>query len=59
MAPQINCVMNEDGDVVQGTEDEVKDNSYLVAFQREMIEGDGAMAWKIVDFRSNGAIAWI
>lgn len=57
MAQQINCVRDEEGKVVQGKEDEIKANSYLVAFQRE--HGDGGMVWKIVDFRFNGAVAWI
>lgn len=59
MAQQINCVRDEEGNVVQGKEDEIKANSYLVAFQREIVEEDGGLMWKIVDFRFNGAIAWI
>lgn len=59
MAQQINCVRNKDGEVVEGREDDIKANSYLVAFQRAYDEDDGHLSWKIVDFRFNGAIAWI
>lgn len=59
MCQQINCVRNKDGEVVEGQEDDIKANSYLMAFQREYDEEDGALNWKIVDFRFNGAIAWI
>jgi len=59
MCQQINCVRNVKGKVVEGKEDDIKANSYLVAFQREMDEDDSNMTWKIVDFRFNGAIAWI
>lgn len=59
MCQQINCVRDSKGKVVEGKEDEIKANSYLVAFQREMDEEDFNMTWKIVDFRFNGAIAWI
>ena len=59
MAQQINCVRNKEGEVVEGREDDIKANSYLLALQREYIEEEGALNWKIVDFRFNGAIAWI
>jgi len=59
MAQQINCVRNKDGEVVEGREDDIKANSYLMAFQRVYIEEAGTLNWKIVDFRFNGAIAWI
>lgn len=59
MCQQINCVRNKDGEVVEGREDDIKANSYLVAFQRDYDEKEGALNWKIVDFRFNGAIAWI
>merc|ERR1712194_915178 len=59
MAQQINCVRNKEGEVVEGREDDIKANSYLVAFQRNYDESEGSLNWKIVDFRFNGAIAWI
>merc|ERR1712060_447437 len=36
MCQQINCVRDAKGKVVEGKEDDIKANSYLVAFQREM-----------------------
>lgn len=59
MAQQINCVRNKDGEVVEGREDDIKANSYLMAFQRDYDEEEGTLNWKIVDFRFNGAIAWL
>lgn len=30
-----------------------------MAFQRDYDEEEGTLNWKIVDFRFNGAIAWL
>jgi len=60
MCQQINCVRKkEDGSVVEGSEDDIKANSYVAAFQREYTEETGELNWKIVDFRFNGAIAYL
>lgn len=60
MCQQINCVRKkEDGSIVEGSEDEIKANSYVAAFQREYNEKKGELNWKIVDFRFNGAIAYL
>lgn len=60
MCQQINCVRKkEDGTIVEGSEDEIKANSYVAAFQREYNEKKGELNWKIVDFRFNGAIAYL
>jgi len=60
MCQQINCVRKkDDGTVVEGSEDEIKANSYVAAFQREYNEKLGELNWKIVDFRFNGAIAYL
>jgi len=47
------------GDVVEGSEDDIRANSYVVAFQREYNEEKMELNWKIVDFRFNGAIAYL
>lgn len=47
------------GDIVEGSEDDIRANSYVVAFQREYDEEQMALNWKIVDFRFNGAIAYL
>lgn len=60
MCQQINCVRKkDDGTIVEGSEDEIKANSYVAAFQREYNEKAGELNWKIVDFRFNGAIAYL
>ena len=60
MCQQINCVRKkEDGSIVEGSEDDIRANSYVVAFQREYNEELGELNWKIVDFRFNGAIAYL
>lgn len=52
-------VERELGDIVEGSEDDIRANSYVVAFQREYDEEQMALNWKIVDFRFNGAIAYL
>ena len=60
MCQQINCVRKkESGEIVEGSEDDIRANSYVVAFQREYNEEEGELNWKIVDFRYNGAIAYL
>ena len=60
MCQQINCVRKKsDGTIVEGSEDEIKANSYVAAFQREHDASKGELNWKIVDFRFNGAIAYL
>jgi import inner membrane translocase subunit TIM44 len=52
--------MDEDmGDIIEGSEDDIRANSYVVAFQREYDEEKMELNWKIVDFRFNGAIAYL
>jgi len=60
MCQQINCVKKKkDGSIVEGSEDDIRANSYVAAFQREHDEKAGELNWKIVDFRFNGAIAYL
>jgi len=60
MCQQINCVRKKsDGTVVEGAEDDIKANHYIAAFQREYDQERGELNWKIVDFRFNGAIAYL
>jgi mitochondrial import inner membrane translocase subunit TIM44 len=47
------------GEIVEGSEDDIRANSYVVAFQREYDEEQMALNWKIVDLRFNGAIAYL
>jgi len=60
MCQQIHCVKKkETGEVVEGSEDDIRANSYVAAFQREYNEKERELQWKIVDFRFNGAIAYL
>ena len=45
--------------MVEGSEDDIKANSYVAAFQREYDADAAELNWKIVDFRFNGAIAYL
>ena len=48
MCQQINCVRKkETGEVVEGSEDDIRANSYVCAFQREYNEEEGELNWKI------------
>lgn len=47
------------GDIVEGSEDDIRANSYVVAFQREYNEEKMELNWKIVDFRFNGACLFV
>lgn len=50
---------DELGDIVEGSEDDIRANSYVIAFQREYNNKKMELNWKIVDFRFNGAIAYL
>lgn len=59
MCQQIHCVRNEDGKIVEGSEDDIRAYSYIAAFRRNYDEINGELNWKIVDFLLNGAIAYL
>lgn len=60
MCQQINCVRKkETGEVVEGSEDDIRAYSYVCAFQRSFDEAKGELNWKVVDFMPNGAIAYL
>ena len=56
---QPDVVNKADGTIVEGSDDDIRANSYVAAFQREYNEEAGELNWKIVDFRFNGAIAYL
>lgn len=49
-AQQINCVRKED-EIVEGAEDDIKLNYYMLAWQRSFDEEDGCLKWKVVDLQ--------
>jgi import inner membrane translocase subunit TIM44 len=60
MCQQINCTRKKDtGEITEGSEDDIKAYSYVVAMQREYDEEKGELNWKIMDFMLNGAIAYL
>lgn len=59
MCQQINCVRNKDDEVVEGGEDEIRANAYVLALQREYNDEDGTLNWKIVDFMLAQSVPWI
>lgn len=60
MCQQINCVRKkDDGTIVEGSDDDIRANSYVAAFQREYDAEAMELNWKIIDFRFNGAIAYL
>jgi len=60
MCQQINCVRKKKtGEIVEGSEDDIRAYSYVAAFQRNYDEEKGELNWKIIDFMLNGAIAYI
>jgi len=61
MCQQINCVRKKDDPdtIVEGSEDDIKAYSYVVAFRRDYIPETGELKWKVVDFMLNGAIAYL
>lgn len=48
-AQQINCIRNREGEVVEGSEDEVLAYYYIFAFQRDYDEEQETLRWRIVD----------
>ncbi|KAL7537183.1 hypothetical protein ACHAWF_005683 [Thalassiosira exigua] len=58
--PSNKTYMDEElGDIVEGSEDDIRANSYVIAFQRVYDEEKMELNWKIVDLRFNGAIAYL
>ncbi|KAI9895353.1 hypothetical protein PsorP6_018579 [Peronosclerospora sorghi] len=48
-AQQINCIRNREGEIVEGSEDEVLAYYYIFAFQRHYDEQQETLRWRIVD----------
>ncbi|CAM9717810.1 unnamed protein product, partial [Phaeothamnion confervicola] len=50
MCQQIHCVRNRAGEIVEGSEDDIRANYYIFAFQRDFLEQQRELRWKVVDF---------
>jgi len=44
---------------VEGGEDEIRANAYVLALQREYDEENGSLIWKVVDFTLAQSVPWI
>jgi len=50
VAHQVNCIRNRDGEITEGSPSEIRTIIYMMAFQQEVDEDIGEVAWKIVEF---------
>lgn len=51
---QIHCVRNKKGEVVDGSESDVRAKFYSMAFQQSYNEDEGIAEWKVVDYEFAG-----
>lgn len=54
MTQQINCVRNREGDVVEGSPDDIRAYFYVFAFRRDYDPKSSTLAWKIIDLQLGG-----
>jgi len=54
MAQQINCIRNREGQVVEGSPNDIRAYFYVLAFQRHYEQETTSLAWKVIDFQLGG-----
>jgi len=59
MAQQVNCIRNREGEIVEGAEDQIRANYYVIAFQREYKEDSGELVWSVADMMMVGAFPYL
>ena len=57
-AQQINCTRDKKGVIVEGKDDAVTNNFYVVAMQRDWDEEEEELQWKIVEFMILGSMPY-
>ena len=57
-AQQIHCVKDKKGEVVEGKEDAITNNFYVLAMQRDWDENENELRWKIVEFMILGSMPY-
>jgi import inner membrane translocase subunit TIM44 len=57
-AQQIHCVTDKHGEVVEGNEDAITNNFYVLAMQRDWDEEENELRWKIVEFMILGSVPY-
>ena len=57
-AQQIHCIMDKKGAIVEGADDEIRNNFYCIAMQRDWDEDEQGLKWKILEFMILGGIPY-
>jgi|TARA_B110000091_G_scaffold121632_1_gene130906 hypothetical protein len=57
-AQQIHCVTDKHGKIVEGEEDAITNNFYVLAMQRDWDEEENELKWKIVEFMVLGSMPY-
>ena len=53
------CVRSsETGEILEGGESEIKMNRYFLVFQREFVEEEGVLQWKLAELSPSGSEDW-
>ena len=55
---QIHCVTDKHGKIVEGEEDAITNNFYVLAMQRDWDEEENELKWKIVEFMVLGSMPY-
>ena len=57
-AQHLDCIRNKKGEVIHGTEDQVKNTFYMLAMQRNWDEEAEELRWHILEFYIIGELPW-
>ena len=49
-AQQVHCITDKNGEVVEGADDKVTNNFYILCMQRDWDDKAGELQWKIIEF---------
>lgn len=58
MVQQINCIRNRKGEIIEGSETEIRAKFYSMAFQQVYDEDEEVVNWKVVDYDFAGDIPY-
>eukprot|EP01034_Spumella_vulgaris_P028987 gene28987-35952_t len=58
MVQQINCIRNREGEIIEGSETDIRAKFYSMAFQQQYNEEDSTVNWKIVDYEFAGDVPY-
>ena len=57
-AQQLDCVRNNKGEIVEGSDDQVSNNFYYAAMQRNWDEEAEELRWNVLEFQVIGKLPW-